>query len=144
MNLSSRINVGLKKIARQFPQDSEFRIFFAKIWDKYLNSRGFVDVKINLDEFRLLPQYRQHAAEYEKKTYSQIKRMLYAVDGFIDVGANLGLYSMLAGRIMEEPKPIISIEANPFTYKILTQHLSLNNNASRVSAFNKAAAEKEI
>jgi FkbM family methyltransferase len=55
---------------------------------------------------------------------------------FIDVGAHVGYYTLLASKIAKE---IISIEPNPFNYKLLKFNLRINK-IKNVYALNIAAS----
>ena len=57
---------------------------------------------------------------------------------FIDVGANIGYYSVLAGKIIGDSGQVVSVEPMPSTGKILKCNLSLNN-LKNVTILKKAA-----
>ncbi|MCI0630990.1 MAG: FkbM family methyltransferase [Phycisphaerales bacterium] len=69
-----------------------------------------------------------------------IERRLSDGDGFIDVGANIGYYSILAARCVGRSGRVVSIEASPVVFKTLEQNLAHNAVGSKVRAINKAAA----
>jgi len=47
-------------------------------------------------------------------------------DTFVDVGANIGFYSLLAGRAVGPTGTVLAIEADPRTAEILIRHLQRN------------------
>jgi predicted RNA methylase len=65
---------------------------------------------------------------YETPASKILEKELKDARLFIDVGAHVGYYTLLASKIAKE---IISIEPNPFNYKLLKFNLRINkiNNA---------------
>lgn len=61
-------------------------------------------------------------------------------DGFVDVGANIGYFSLLASKIVGRRGRVISVEASPSIFKTLELNLRLNR-ARNVRAVNCAAAD---
>lgn len=53
-------------------------------------------------------------------------RFLRPEDAFIDIGANVGFYTILASTIVIET-PILAIEANPRNASVLREQIALNN-----------------
>jgi FkbM family methyltransferase len=60
---------------------------------------------------------------YETPASKILEKELKDVRLFIDVGAHVGYYTLLASKIAKE---IISIEPNPFNYKLLKFNLRIN------------------
>jgi FkbM family methyltransferase len=58
----------------------------------------------------------------------------YRLNTCLDVGANVGLFSIWANKFF---KTIYAVEANPNTYSVLEQNIK-NNNLTNVKIFNKA------
>jgi FkbM family methyltransferase len=56
-----------------------------------------------------------------------IGQRLSAGDTFIDVGANIGYYSLYASRIVGESGKVVAIEASPTIYERLMTHVHLNS-----------------
>ena len=52
-------------------------------------------------------------------------RLLRPSDGFIDIGANVGFYTVLASTVVTDG-PILSVEANPKNVGILREQVQLN------------------
>ena len=52
-------------------------------------------------------------------------RLLRPADGFVDIGANVGFYTVLASTLVTEG-PILSVEANPKNVTILREQVQLN------------------
>ena len=66
------------------------------------------------------PQY------YEHKEIQFIKDVLKKGDTFIDIGAHIGLFSLIASQILGNDGKVISIEANPNTFQALKKNIELN------------------
>ena len=61
---------------------------------------------------------------------------------FIDIGANIGRYTVIAANNFNYSH-ILSIEANPVTFKILKKNIFLNGIEGRVTAKQTAAGNRE-
>lgn len=61
----------------------------------------------------------------------------------IDVGARLGRYSIIGSKRVGKGGTVVSIEANPDVYSILTRNISLNN-LDNVLILNNAVFSKQI
>lgn len=61
-------------------------------------------------------------------------------DTFVDVGANIGYFTLLASQLVGPAGRVIGIEAHPRTYATLNEHVSLNR-CTNVRTIQVAAAE---
>ncbi|MBD1903541.1 FkbM family methyltransferase [Trichocoleus sp. DQ-A3] len=64
---------------------------------------------------------------YDYKEIAFIKQNLPANSCFLDVGAHIGFYSLLASRLVGEKGKVVAIEADPYTYNKLLKNIWLNN-----------------
>jgi FkbM family methyltransferase len=71
-----------------------------------------------------------------------ISSVLKPGDVFIDVGANIGYFTMLAAKCVGASGKVYAIEASPSTYDLLIANLRLNG-VKNVEAINMAVADKE-
>lgn len=62
-------------------------------------------------------------------------------DVFVDVGANIGYFSMLAAR--QKAKKVLAIEPIPTTFDFLTKNIRHNNFGDIIKAFNVALGSEE-
>lgn len=71
---------------------------------------------------------------YEKGTIQLLHKFLKPGSVFLDIGANIGLMSSIASKIVGAEGKVLSVEANPKTIEILQHNLALNH-AGNVSIF---------
>lgn len=63
-------------------------------------------------------------------------------DLVVDVGACLGLFTLVAARRVGLNGHVLAFEANPETYPLLLQNIELNGFADRVQAMNRAVSDR--
>lgn len=80
--------------------------------------------------------------EYEKAELTSIEQFLNHDSIFIDIGANIGLYTLYASKIINENGLIVSFEPFSENYKSLAKNISLNG-VSNVSLEKMAIGEKD-
>jgi len=78
---------------------------------------------------------------WEPNLTAFLQRRLKPGDVFIDVGANIGYFSLLASSLVGVKGKVYSVEASPSIFKLLSEHIALNG-AENVTALNIAAAAK--
>lgn len=117
-----------------------------KLWmDHFKRSDFFThnlteDLKINLYSDSLLCQLIYFG--FEQTEISFINRFLRKGDVFLDIGSNIGLYSLVAAKIIGYEGKIYAFEPTPSTYKRLLENISLNN-FSNINAYNIGLSNKE-
>ena len=74
---------------------------------------------------------------YDDEAEQFIRSKLRAGNTFLDIGANVGFYSLLASSIVGESGRVIAIEPNPKTYRRLTETIEANG-ITNVLALNLA------
>jgi len=79
--------------------------------------------------------------EWDELRYIQNK--LRPGDVFIDVGANIGLWTLVAATSVGPSGRVFSFEPNPTTFNRLSENIRLNGKVSRVEAFSKAVSADE-
>lgn len=78
------------------------------------------------------------SGNYEPHLVDFLKKSLRPDGVFVDVGANVGVYSLSAARVLSERGQIISIEAHPYTFDFLKRNMS-NVQGCNVVLVNAAA-----
>ncbi len=79
---------------------------------------------------------------YEPNEISFIKQVLKPGKCFIDIGANIGIYSLIASKQIGKNGKVFAIEADPFTYKKLLTNIKLNSIYDNVEAINIGVSNK--
>jgi FkbM family methyltransferase len=64
-------------------------------------------------------------------------------DIFVDVGANVGYFTLLAARSVGQDGRSVAIEASPSILELLNENLEINHIGSRVRTVNLAAADRQ-
>jgi FkbM family methyltransferase len=77
---------------------------------------------------------------YEPEVFSLIRRFLPKGGVFLDVGANVGLFSVLSSRIVGSSGRVIAVEASPRVGTYLERNISLNDCAN-VEQVSKAVSK---
>jgi FkbM family methyltransferase len=103
-------------------------IVYLRRYDVYFFVRAFSD-----DIYSIMPR---REGDVNDIIISHLKHG----DKFVDVGANIGYYSILAGKIIGEKGQVISIEPVPSSAKILEYNTKLNN-LRNVKIIQKVAGE---
>ena len=77
---------------------------------------------------------------YEKDTLKLAKRLLSPGGVFVDVGANIGGYTI---RLASKARRVYSFEPHPRNFRLLKYNLKLNNLYSKVYAYRYAVSQKK-
>jgi FkbM family methyltransferase len=101
-------------------------IVYSKNYDVYFYVRAFSD-----DLYSVMPQR-------EGDVNDLILNCLKEGNVFVDIGANVGYYSVMAGKIVGKTGRVISLEPVPPTAKVLTFNVKLNQ-LNNVKVLQKAA-----
>lgn len=126
-HVSGIINRILKPIYNRHSRDS----VVVDVMGKLMRLSPTEDVDANL---LFCPQL------YDYKEMRFISENLNDNDCFIDVGSHIGLYSLMASKNITTGK-IVSIEADPDTYKSLNENIALND-IDNIRTFNCGVSDK--
>jgi FkbM family methyltransferase len=88
----------------------------------------------------LIQSYIFHFGVWEPNLTDFISRRLRPGDTFIDVGANVGYFSLLGSKLVGPSGRVVSIEASPRIFDALTRHLAMNR-CTNIRAANVAVAD---
>lgn len=81
---------------------------------------GFFALRARTDDLWHVLPWRERAI------FNLIKNQLKSGDVFIDSGANIGIYTVLASRIVGSTGKVISVEMMPDTANFLEMHIRMN------------------
>lgn len=98
---------------------------------KVLGSRMVLDL---LDKGACRDLY--HYGIRERKAIDIYKNFLTKKDNILDIGANIGIYALLASKITNGK--IYAIEPDPRSFKLLKENIKINNLEERIKAYNIA------
>jgi len=99
----------------------------------FLANRSFTDTVFRGCKFRLLPyqNYGDGKVVFSPLTYDKVELdyIIQSVDAdslFVDVGANVGLYTCIVGKNVRSGGKIVSVEPNPQALVLLRRNIDLN------------------
>ncbi len=78
----------------------------------------------------------------EPEITNLFKKRLQKGDVFIDIGANVGYYSLLAGKLLGNQGKVIAFEPNPLIYNHLSRNIQINNLGDVITTFQSAVGEQ--
>ncbi len=79
---------------------------------------------------------------WEPQLTGWIEQRLEPGDTFVDVGANIGYYSLLAAQCVGPSGHVVAIEASPSIFGMLNDNIRRNGFAIRVRSINIAASDR--
>ena len=79
---------------------------------------------------------------YEYREIEFMRKHLREGDIFLDIGAHIGFYSLIASRIVGEKGAVLAVEADPYNFRKLTLHLKLNH-IQHVIVVNEGVSDKK-
>ena len=79
---------------------------------------------------------------FEESEIKFLRKFLKKGDTFIDIGANIGLYSIYASKIVNNNGKVIAFEPTPTTFERLRQNILLNN-LTNIEANNMGLSNKK-
>ncbi|MEU7132956.1 FkbM family methyltransferase [Streptomyces sp. NPDC046261] len=89
----------------------------------------------------LIQRYIYMFGVWEPHMTYWLRRQLRPGDTFIDVGANIGYFSVLASRLVGDEGQVVAIEASPDTHQNLLRQVQLNA-CRNIRAVNAAVSDK--
>ncbi|MBK8039037.1 MAG: FkbM family methyltransferase [Verrucomicrobiaceae bacterium] len=94
-------------------------------------------------EIRLVPMCRFLSSSYEPDVWNWLKQRTVPGSIILDVGAQFGLYSMLAARHIGAEGRVFAFEPSPETVAVLRRHLTNNGMTDRVEIVQAAVGPEE-
>ena len=82
-------------------------------------------------------------AIYQRDLEAALAALVGHGDLFIDVGANIGMITLLGAHLVGETGKVAAFEVNPAVFARLQGHIRHNDLGSRVSAFDFGLADKD-
>lgn len=107
----------------------------------FANSRASFGAKFDLQFPDLVQSYIYFFGTWEPGVTKHIQSILSPGDTVIDVGANIGYFTLLASKCVGASGQVHAVEASPLIYDKLKRNIALND-AGNVSAHNLAATSE--
>lgn len=151
--MKERVRRSLIPLVRAFIRYAPFvagkRSFWTRVVDPYFawHSHKFVAStvfggQIAGDASDILQQYIYYFGVWEPHLTRWIGQRLAPGDTFIDVGANIGYFSLLASKLVGDSGAVVAIEASPKIFNALQGNLA-RNRAHNVRAVNVAVTDRK-
>ncbi len=119
------------------------RIFFPydlfKGVTKQISYKKNIKIELHLNDW--IQQNIYFLGGYEDVELNLINQLLNEGDTFIDIGANIGLYSLVAARKIGEKGKVIAFEPFPLNNTRLCKNVALNN-LKNISIESKAVSDQ--
>jgi len=100
-------------------------------------------IKIRLDLYDWLPQLMFIWGDIERAATACFRRLLKPGMVFVDIGANIGYYSLMASKLVGSSGKVFSFEPWSRNRSILEENINLNN-LSNITIIPKAVSNEEI
>jgi FkbM family methyltransferase len=85
---------------------------------------------------------RYYESDYEPETFKFFRKYLKPDFNVLDIGAHIGLFSVLAARIVAPGGKVFSFEPTPFTRSVLTEVIGLNGVSGAVEVRSEAVSNR--
>lgn len=95
---------------------------------------------VAVDTQDLIQRYLYLFGVWEPHLTGWLRRRLRPGDGFVDVGANIGVFSVLAAQLVGDAGRVVAIEASPDVHRRLVGHGRLNARGN-IRALNAAVSD---
>jgi FkbM family methyltransferase len=121
------------KVLRYFQEKQDIKLRFknTKYYQSLYKENPFFehklgnDLKMNLYKDSVLSKIIYDGFEQEELNF--VKSILKSGDIFIDIGANVGLFSLIASQCVDKEGQVIAFEPAPTTFNRLLENQELNN-----------------
>ncbi|MEU9213119.1 FkbM family methyltransferase [Streptomyces sp. NPDC048415] len=149
--MSNPISEALVTLGRRYVRDAPGSLGKAPLAKHYLNPhlrehprRRVVETRSGarfaVDTQDLIQRYLYLFGVWEPNMTNWLQSRLKPGDGFIDVGANIGVFSVLASQLVGDEGHVVAIEASPVFHQRLLQEARLNESRN-IRAINAAVSD---
>lgn len=128
-----------------FQDDSRLVVAARPGYNKFLDllygKRGIVRVLHGVETIRIRPAHRYFLNDYEPDLFLFLKRAVRSGDTVVEVGANVGVFTVLVARWVGPQGHVFAFEPSPIARAALEDHLRLNGMADRVTVISAAVSD---
>lgn len=90
--------------------------------------KGFFEMDFHSNLLKLIIRYQG----YENDLVNIVKKYINPTNDVIDVGANIGLYSILFSKLIDNNHRVLCIEPSPAALKFLRKNIEQNNSGNSI------------
>ncbi|KPI12006.1 methyltransferase FkbM family [Actinobacteria bacterium OK074] len=141
----------LVTLARRYVRHAPGSLAKAELAARFLNAhlrdhprRRVVETRSGacfaVDTQDLIQRYLYLFGVWEPHMTAWLERRLKPGDGFVDIGANIGVFSVLAAQLVGEGGSVTAVEASPVFHETLLRQARLNG-CHNIRAVNAAVAD---
>jgi FkbM family methyltransferase len=115
-----------------------------KIINFFTFGKGLKKTFNNTHSVRLPTRYVNYfPKDYEKENFDFIKSSVNDGGVVLDIGAHIGLFSLIASQIVGQKGKVFAFEPSPTTFDVLSKTISINNANHIIEPIQKAVGEIE-
>lgn len=115
--------------------------FYDFILNRMYGRQGLLRVINGEESLRVRPAHRYDHEEYEPEAYAYLKRSVKPGGVVLDVGAHVGVFTIMLARWVGPTGHVYAFEPTPQTRAALEDHLVLNEVADRVTPVPMAVSD---
>ncbi|MFF3695448.1 FkbM family methyltransferase [Streptomyces sp. NPDC002221] len=149
--MSNPMSEALITLGRRYVRDAPGGLGKAALAARYLNPRlgdqprrrvtqDRYGARFAVDTQDLIQRYLYLFGVWEPHMTHWLRQRLRPGDTFVDVGANLGVFSVLGSRLVGSAGKVVAIEASPAFHRGLLRNVALNH-CDNVRAVNTAVSD---
>ncbi|MEU2506009.1 FkbM family methyltransferase [Streptomyces sp. NPDC007863] len=151
--MRTQVSEALVTLARRYIRAAPLPVGKALLASHYLNPHlrehprqrvtetGF-GARVAVDTQDLIQRYVYLFGVWEPYMTGWLRRRLRPGDTYIDVGANIGYYTLLAAKLVGDRGQVVAVEASPVFHRHLLRNVGLNDYRN-VRAINGAVSDTE-
>jgi FkbM family methyltransferase len=149
--MSTQVSEALVTLGRRYVRDAPGPIGKALLASRYLNSHlrehprqrvteTRFGARVAVDTQDLIQRYLYLFGVWEPYMTGWLQRRLRPGDTYVDVGANIGYYSLLASQLVGDEGQVVAIEASPAFHRRVLEHVEINRSGN-IRAVNGAVSD---
>jgi FkbM family methyltransferase len=136
-----RYGRGLPLVWRVIPKiQNDFKFLKGQDIPKIINTRYRFKMHVNLGDF--IGRHIYLHGDYEDYVSQVFIKLIAPGGNVVDIGANIGYFSLLSAQLVGAHGQVIAFEASPNIYQQLANNLSLNG-VTNVKTYNKAVGDRD-
>jgi FkbM family methyltransferase len=132
MKMLGTFNPVFRQLARLLPSDNPLRERLARVWRKTLAAADSpVQIVLNGQRTWLSSEWRSIKSDYEADAVNSFLAAIQPGNTVWDIGAHIGLYTILAARKLGRSGTVVAWEPAPKSFEQMARHIALNGLSER-------------